>query len=400
MLDPAGWAAAACGAAAAAGIVYTVAAGALVIPFFRRPPAAPKGFPPVTVVKPLHGAEEGLLENLASFCAQDYPGPVQYLFGTRDPQDPALATVAELRRRFPAATISVVADPRQHGPNRKISNLINLMPQAEHELLVFADSDVGVAPDYLRQVVGALQEPGVGAVTCVYRGKAEPVLWSRLSAIATDCQLLPSIITGLAVGLAEPCFGQTIALRRSTLEAIGGFAAFREHLAEDHAIGHAVRRLGARVVIPPFAVTHASAETTLGALVSHELRWSRTIRAIDPKGHLGSLVTHPVGLALLAVLAARGAAWTWALLALAVGARLRLKWKVDHALGISHGDLGLVPLWDLLSLPLFAASFLSGRVTWRGSRYRVDRKGRLSEPAREAPPRAVHREASQPAVSR
>lgn len=379
MLEAARWAAAACGAAAGLGILYTWFAASRVGPFFRRARPSAATYPAVTLVKPLHGAEHGLRENLASFCEQDYPGPVQLLFGSRDPQDPALAVVAELRRRYPAAAIEVIADPRQHGPNRKISNLINVMPHARHEVLVFADSDVGVAPDYLRQVVGALNEPGVGAVTCVYRGLPQPVFWSRLSALATDCQLLPSVIAGLALGLAEPCFGQTIALRRTTLDAIGGFGAFAHHLAEDHAIGHAVRRAGLSVRIPPFAITHACPEITFSSLLAHELRWSRTIRAIDPLGYLGSLITYPVGLAVLAALFSGAAWWAWALLGVAALVRLRLKWQVDRALGLSHGDLWLVPVWDLMAGPLFAASFLSGRVTWRGSHYRVDRHGHLTQ---------------------
>lgn len=399
MHELAAWAALACGLAAAAGIAYTAAAGWLVGPFFRRPPSEPPAFPPVTLVKPLHGDEHGLLENLSTFCVQDYPGPLQLLFGTRDPHDPALAVVAALRRRFPSLPMTVVADPRLHGPNRKVSNLINLLPSAEHEVLVFADSDVAVTPAYLRQVVGALLEPGVGAVTCVYCGLPQRAVWSRLSAVATDCQLLPSVVTGLALGLAEPCFGQTIAIRRSLLEAIGGFAAFAHHLAEDHAIGHAVRRTGAVVAIPPLAVAHACPETTLRTLVAHELRWGRTIRAIDPKGHLGSAVTHPFWLALLAVAGSGGGAWAWTLLGAAACVRLWLKWRVDRALGRPCRDLWLVPLWDLLSFPLFLAGFLSGRVTWRGSRYIVDRKGRLSALPAEEQSNALAREMPEQAVS-
>jgi ceramide glucosyltransferase len=368
----------ACGTAAALGILYTLAAVPLTGRFFARPPAEPSSLPPVTVVKPLHGAEWALVANLSSFCRQDYPGPVQFLFGTNKAADAALEAVAELRRLHPEANITVVADPRLYGPNRKVSNLVNMMARAEHDVLVFADSDVGVGPNYLRQVVGELQKPGVALVTCVYHGQPDPGFWPRLSAMATDYQFLPGVVMGLALGRARPCFGQTIAMRRETLERIGGFGQFAHHLAEDHAIGEAVRATGGKVAIPPFAVSHACVETSLGKLVSHELRWSRTIRAVDPAGHLGSALVHPLAFALLAALVSGGAAWSWALAGAALVARLVLKLQVDRALGRAGRDLWLLPLWDIAALAIFVASFCSTRVTWRGFNFNVDGNGLLS----------------------
>jgi ceramide glucosyltransferase len=368
----------ACALAAVLGIFYTLAAGPLTRRFFARPAAEPTSLPPVTVVKPLHGGEWALVRNLSGFCRQDYPAPVQYLFGVNDAEDAALEAVTELRSLHPEANITVVADPRLYGPNRKVSNLVNMMPRAKHDVLVFADSDVGVGPTYLRDVVGELQRPGVALVTCVYRGQPDPGFWPRLSAMATDYQFLPGVVMGLALGRARPCFGQTIAMRRETLERIGGLGRFVHHLAEDHAIGEAVRAAGGKVAIPPFAVSHACVETSLGKLVSHELRWSRTIRAVDPAGHLGSALVHPLAFALLAALLSGGAAWSWALAGAALVARLALKLQVDRALGQAERDLWLLPFWDLAALAIFAASFCSKRVTWRGFRFNVDGNGLLS----------------------
>lgn len=367
-----------CGACAILGGIYTVAAAVLVGRFFARPKPEPTSFPPVTIVRPLHGAEWALPGNLSSFCSQDYPGRVQFLFGVGDPEDPALRAVDDLRRLHPEAHITVVADPRLHGPNRKVSNLINMLPQAHHDLLVFADSDVAVSPDYLRNVVGELQRPGVGLVTCVYRGRPDPGLWPRFSAMATNYQFLPSVVTGVALGRARPCFGQTIAMSRETLERIGGLAQFAHHLAEDHAIGEAVRRLGAQVAIPPFAISHACVETTFARLVAHELRWSRTIRAVDQGGHLGSVLIHPLAFAVLAVPLSGFAPWSWQVAAVALAARLALKLRMDRALGQRSGGLWLLPPWDLVSLGIFAASYCSSRVTWRGFNFRVDEKGFLT----------------------
>jgi ceramide glucosyltransferase len=367
-----------CALCSALGIVYTLCAGALMCRFFARATSEPTSFPPVTVVKPLHGDEWALLDNLSSFCRQVYPGPVQYLFGVQDCADPALGAVEKLRSMYPGADITVVADARLYGPNRKMSNVINMLPEARHDMLVFADSDVSVGPDYLRHVIGELQKPGVGLVTCAYRGKPDPGFWPRLSAKATNYQFLPGVVTGLTLGMARPCFGQTIAMRRATLERIGGFAQFVHHLAEDHAIGEAVRAIGEKVAIPPFAVSHACVETSAAKLVAHELRWSRTIRTIDRAGHLGSALMHPLAFALLATLFSGAFAWTWSLVVAALIARLTLKVQTDHALRQATSDLWLLPLWDVASFFIFVASFFSTRVIWRGFSFKVDGDGLLS----------------------
>jgi ceramide glucosyltransferase len=368
----------ACAAAAVVGIGYVVLASVLIGRFFARPVCEPTSFPPVTIVKPLHGDEWALLANLASFYEQDYPGPVQFLFGVHDSADPALRTVEALRQMHPDADMTVVADARLYGPNRKISNILNMLPYVRHDVLVFADSDVSVGPDYLRNVIGELQKPDVGLVTCAYRGQPDPGFWPRLSAKATNYQFLPGVVAGLALGLARPCFGQTIAMRRDTFEKIGGFTPFVRHLAEDHAIGEAVRAIGEKVVIPPFAITHACVESSATKLIAHELRWSRTIRRINPWGHLGSALIYPLAFALLALAFSGGARWAWPLALAAIGARLALQLLVDRALRQPHRDLWLLPLWDIVSFAIFVASFRSSRVVWRGFSFKVDGDGLLS----------------------
>ncbi|WP_323119619.1 bacteriohopanetetrol glucosamine biosynthesis glycosyltransferase HpnI [Burkholderia alba] len=364
-------------AGAAFGSLYAIGSARLTRRFFARPAHEPRHAPPVTIVKPLHGTEQALLSNLASFCEQRYDGPIQFLFGVHDRDDLALQTVNALRMRFPDAVITVVADARLYGPNRKISNLVNMLPDARHELLIFADSDVSVGPDYVRHLVGELEQPGVGLATCVYRGRPDPGFWPRVETQATDYRFLPGVVTGLAYDLAQPCFGQTIAMRRATLERIGGLTQFAHHLAEDHAIGAAVRAGGERIAVPPFVVHHGCVETSLAKLIAHELRWSRTIRSVDPRGHLGSVLTHPVALALLGVVLSNGASWSWPFVPIALAARLLAKCIVDRAARQPVRDLWLLPLSDLVSFGIFVASFTSSRVVWRGFSFSVDRDGRL-----------------------
>lgn len=363
--------------AAVGGIIYTLLASVLMSRFFARPTSVPSSYPPVTVVKPLHGNEWNLLDNLSSFFQQDYPGDVQYLFGVHDAADPALEAVEMLRTLYPEAYITVVADARLYGPNRKIANIVNMLTQAAHDVMIFADSDVSVSPEYLRSVVGELQKPGVGLVSCIYRGKSAPGFWPRLAVNAINYQFVPGVVTGLTLGLAKPCMGPTIAMRRATVDKIGGFEQFAHHLAEDHAIGQAVRKAGERVVIPPFFISHACAETSAASLISHELRWSRTIRSIDPAGHLGSALMHPFAFATLTIVLSGAASWSWSLAAIALLARLWLKLRADRALCHPHRELWLLPIWDIALFLIFLASYSSTLVTWRGFTFHVDRNGML-----------------------
>ncbi|KVE33281.1 bacteriohopanetetrol glucosamine biosynthesis glycosyltransferase HpnI [Burkholderia sp. TSV86] len=377
--------AALCALSALLGCVYTLLAGALTRRFFARAPREPRHCPPVTIVKPLHGTEQALFANLASFCEQRYDGPIQFLFGVHDRNDPALRTVEALCRAFPHARVTTIADARLYGPNRKIANLVNMLPAATHDLLIFADSDVSVGPDYVRHVVGELEQPGVGLVTCAYRGRPDPGFWPRIESLVTNHHFLPGVVTGLALKLARPCFGQTIAMRRTTLDAIGGLTQFAHHLAEDHAIGEAVRAHGERVSVPPFVIEHGCVETSAKRLATHELRWSRTIRAVDPLGHLGLIVTHPFALALLSAVLSNGAWWSWALVPIALAARLAAKYATDRAVRQPVRDPWLLPLADLVAFGVFVASFSSSRVIWRGLSFDVDRDGRLC-PAPEKRP--------------
>jgi ceramide glucosyltransferase len=362
---------------ALAGCGYQVLAGLRIRAFAARPAPVPADWPAVSVLKPLHGAEPELEAALAGVLDQDYAAPVQVVFGVQDPADPALTVVDRLKARFPEADIEIVVDPAAHGANAKVSNLINMAAKARHGTIVMADSDIAVKRDYLRQVVGRLGEPGVGVVTCPYRGQGVAGVWSRLAAMGLSYQFLPSVAVGVTLGLATPCMGSTIALTSETLGRIGGFAAFKDQLADDYAIGAAVRGLGLKSLVAPVIVAHHCAESSLGELVRHELRWAKTVRGVDPAGYAGSGVMHAVPLALIgsALLGAQPASLAVVLLALIC--RFWMMSQADKAAGVPRGGWPLAPVRDILSLAVFAASYFGRAVDWRGTRYRVDRQGEL-----------------------
>jgi ceramide glucosyltransferase len=364
---------------AAAGCGYLIVAAILVRRFARhRPGPAPASLPAVTVLKPLDGDEPGLAANLASFCGQDYGGPVQFVFGVQDPGDPAIAAVKHLRRIEAARDIDLVIDTKLHGLNRKVSNLINMEQRIRHDVVVLADSDMRVEPDYLARVVAALQAPGIGAVTLLYYGVPATGIWSQFAALAINSHFLPGVVVNLALDWARPCFGSTIALRRDTLAAIGGFEAVAYTLADDYALGQALRAQGHTISVPSFAVAHMCTSKSAYELWRHELRWSRTIRSIDPGGFAGSIVTHPVPWAVIGTLL--GAASTTlapalVILMVSIACRIALLKHVERAFGVHPQPYWLVPARDLLSFAVFLLSFLGRNVSWRGRRYRAAASG-------------------------
>ncbi|MBV9566590.1 MAG: bacteriohopanetetrol glucosamine biosynthesis glycosyltransferase HpnI [Hyphomicrobiales bacterium] len=360
----------------ALGCLYLIYACVLSVTFPENAPAKPARSPAVTILKPLRGEDVALRSNLASFCAQEYSGEVQLVFGVMDFDDPAIPIVEDLMASFPSRKIELVIDSRVHGTNLKISNLLNMMQRVRHDRIVLADSDIGAAPDYLQRIVAALEAPGVCAITCLYNGVALGGIWSRLAALAIDGHFLPNALVGLHSRLATPCFGSTIALRREQLDEIGGFAAFSDCLADDYAIGAALRQKGGSVVIPPLLVAHSCTETSLKELWNHELRWARTIRTVDPRGYAGSLITHPLPFALLA-LALGAQAWGAAMAIIAILCRTVLLLLTARKHGLAPPACWLTPIRDVLSFAVFIWSYRGRGVEWRGRRYVVEPGGTL-----------------------
>ena len=362
------------------GCLYALIAAGLLWQFAQKCVSGNSSNRAVSVLKPLYDTEPELEANLTSFCRQNYGGEIELIFGLQKEDDPASLVVERLRSRCPERKIRLCIDPRPHGANRKVSNLINMLPHASHDLIVLSDSDIRVAASYLENVISALEEPGVGMVTCLYCGVPAAGIWSRLAAEGINSHFLPNALVGLRLGFAEPCFGATIALRRETLARIGGFQAFADQLADDYAMGMAVRRLGLRVVIPHFVVSHVCYDRSFADLVRHELRAARTIRNIDPWGYAGLVVTNPTPFALAAAALAGFDLASLALLLVALASRMIVSIQAGRLRGEERGGGApwLSPFRDLLSFAIFVASFLPGAVVWRGHRFELRSDGTLT----------------------
>jgi ceramide glucosyltransferase len=369
-------------AGATLGLIYLIVATSFILAYRRNDRLSPVSAEPVTVLRPLHGAEPRLHNRLATLCNQAYPAPVQIIFGCQDGEDPAIEAVKALRRDRPELDLELVVEARLCGHNRKVSNLINMFIAARHDVVAVSDSDIEVGSDYLNKITAALEEDGVGAVTCLYHGEAGDTLAAWLSALAINAHFLPNVVVGIGLNLAQPCFGSTIAMRRETLERIGGFRSFADKLADDYAIGQAVRAVGLHVAIPSFTLGHVCYERTIAEFFRHQLRSARTIRSLDPFGYAGAFIGNPLPLALIGFL--HGGAEAGALAGAVLTLRLALCKATERKFDLPPQRLWLVPATDVLLFAVYICSFFGAAVSWRGRRYRVVSDGTLSHDRRRA----------------
>jgi ceramide glucosyltransferase len=357
---------------------YLVGTVIAAIRFARHRVALPSEQPPISVLKPLHGAEPGLYENLLSFVDQDYP-TIQIVFGVRSSDDGALPIARRVIADRPGRDIVLVVDPRVSGRNLKVANLVNMLPSTRHDILVFSDADTRVGRDYLAAVTAPLHDPAIGLVTCLYRGLPTAGLWSRLGALHINYGFLPSALLGEAMRTGGGCFGATIALRRAVLEKVGGLAVVRDELADDHRIGTAVRESGLATVLSSYMVETWVSEKSLRGLWQHELRWGRTVRLMAPIGFAGSILTHTVAIALLATLVCGFSLTSLKFLAMSCVLRWASAVTIALVLRLPMVGLWLLPLRDLLSFAVFIGSFCGRNVLWGGQLFRIEPSGLIVE---------------------
>jgi ceramide glucosyltransferase len=360
------------------GVAQAVAGLCAVRRFATQPVPPPAQHPPITILKPVCGDEALLEQAIESFCRQDYPH-IQLVIGAHDAADPALAVARRVQARFPQLDITLLADPTLHGPNRKISNLINMLPLAKHDVLVFADSDLHAGPHYLTHVVAALLQPATGLVTTLSAGEpAVGGLAARLGATHITHSFLPGVLLSVLLG-RQDCLGTTMALRREVLEQVGGLHALVGHLADDNVLSCLVRQRGLAVRLAHTLPVVSVQERAVRALWQHELRWARTTRALAPLAFAASTLQYPLFWALLWGLTSHGstaasmaflAAWAvrWAVAAGINAALAPMRARPAHAV-----PGWLLPLRDVLSVAEIIVSFGNDQVVWRGHRMRAGR---------------------------
>jgi ceramide glucosyltransferase len=334
----------------------------------------------VSLLKPVRGADPQAYESLRSHCLLDYPD-YEIIFGVADRADPAVPIIARLIAEFPARRIELVVCGQALGTNRKVSNLIQMLPHARYEYLLITDSDIRVPPDYLRRVVMPFASPQVGMVTCLYRGVAAQTLGSKLEALGISTDFFAGVLASwtLSGRKLRFAFGSTLAMHRAALSAIGGFEPLVDFLADDFELGKRIAEAGFEVVLSNMVVETYLPDHSFADFFAHQLRWARSIRGSRPWGYIGVLLTYGLPWGLAALAAYSGGLWGWGLLILMVTLRLAVADSVGRSL---LGDSSiwprilLLPLRDLISLAVWVDSFTGRRVRWRDEEFILE-KGRL-----------------------
>ncbi|HYN15709.1 MAG TPA: bacteriohopanetetrol glucosamine biosynthesis glycosyltransferase HpnI [Terriglobales bacterium] len=362
---------------------YLLLVGLAVLRFRKkRLPATMAELPPVTLLKPVHGIEPQLRDSLESFFRLDYPR-FEIIFGARTTDDPAFTIVRELMRIYPHVPVKLVTSGEPTWPNAKCWSLQKMAEEASHECLVISDSDVEVAPDYLRQLIPALLEPGVGCVTTVYRGKPTDGLWARLEALGMSVEMTSGVLVAEMLEGMKFALGPTMAVRREALQGIGGFATFADYCSDDFLLGKEIAAAGYKVILSPHVIDHVILHVTLRQSLAHQTRWMKSTRYSRPAGHLGMALTFAMPYGVLGLLA--GAASGRLLLGMilfAVAFLNRTLLSVIAGWGALHDSRSLAccwlyPLRDLMGFGFWMASYLSDRILWRGEQYRLEVGGRM-----------------------
>lgn len=362
----------------AASWVYWLVACWWVRAFFStRANHNPSFMPPVSILKPVKGLDFQAYENFVSFCQQDYPD-FELLFGVADPADPVIPIVERLQQNFPQHNIRlfVVQAP---GSNHKASVLHGLASQARHEVLVVSDSDMRVTPDYLRRVVAPLADEHIGLVTCLYRGEAPFTLTARLEALYVGSTFLPSVMVARRFLDMRFALGATMALRRSDLARMGGFAAVADYLADDYQIGARVAGLGLRVHLSDYVVAYFMGATAFRDQWDREVRWLRCSRVSRPLEYPGMLLTFSTPLAVALVLATGFAPLGWWALLISSLVRWLVAWVVAGYTGdqVVRHWLVWLPVRDTLSAVVWCVGGVGRRVVWRGEEFKLQADGRM-----------------------
>jgi len=345
-----------------------------------RSPGSTNATPPVSVLKPLKGTDPEMYENFRTHCLQDYP-EYEIIFGVSDHDDPAIPLVEQLKREFPGGSIHLVVCRERVGPNIKVSNLLQMARRAKYSFLIVNDSDIRVDREYLRRVIAPLEQENIGLVTCLYRAIANSRLTSCIESlgIVDFCAAVLSarrVEGGLRFGL-----GSTLAFRRRELEAIGGFEALVNYLADDYQLGQRIVQRQLAVKLSDVTVETVLPAYTLREFIAHQLRWARTVRTSRPRGYSGFVITFGLFWGLLALLLSGVATWACVLLVAVLLLRTAMMLLVGRGVLLDRHIqrlMWLLPLRDLIGPLFWFASFLGNTVTWRGDRFVVSR-GKLAK---------------------
>jgi len=346
----------------------------------ERSRTLPAFMPPVSLLKPVRGADESTYENFESFCKVDYP-EFEILFCVNELSDPAVPLIRKLMKNYPQRQIRLFSEATQLGSNRKVNNLALIAQEARHEILVQSDGDVRVGPNYLREVVAPFATPTVGVVSCFYRAIAARNFGAELEAVGAASDFFAGALVADWTEGVTFALGASVTTTKNWLKRIGGYEGLANVLADDYEIGNRIHKAGGKALLSREAVWTIYPSQGLKAFWEHQVRWARTVRIVRPASYFGLLFTQGLPWTLLAM----ALTWTWTasgtFLLAYLALRLTMAWVVG-VWGIKDQVLRqrmwLVPIRDLIYFVVWLAGFLSNRVQWGGLQFEV-RDGEMVE---------------------
>lgn len=353
--------------------------------------------PPISILRPLKGLDDGLIDNLIALCEQDYP-EYELLLGAEDPLDPALDVALRVKRAHPEVPIQLVVCRAARGKNPKVRVLQELVKRARFDWVLVSDSNVRPRRSYLRETAAELADPDVRLVTnpiapAISRDESLGALLENLHlgtfVLASTC--LVRALAGRALVI-----GKSMLLHKPTLAYLGGFASVRDVLAEDYLLGRKFERAGHKVVLSPHAIVTVNETWPVERFLQRHLRWGQMRRRISLLAYTGELLLNPVLWLALTAWCGRGRLGVPEVLALF--AALALKVALDARLlgrlrgrPLAAADLAWLPVKDLLIAAIWPIALVRRTICWRENVLRIGRVSRLF-----AAPRRTRELASEP----
>jgi ceramide glucosyltransferase len=357
---------------------------------------APSSLPSVTILKPVHGMEPRLRENLASFFLQDYPD-YEIVLGAREADNAALLAAEEVRQLYPQVKCRIVISGTPTWPNAKVFSLDRMIAASSNDYFVISDSDVVVAPDFLRNVIPPLLDRQVGLVTCPYRGIPAADFWSSLEALGMSVEMPSGVMVADMMEGMRFAMGAVMATRRDALAKIGGIAATADFYSDDFVLGNEVWAAGYKVILSHHVVGHVLVPRSFQQTFGDQLRWMKSTRYSRPKGHVGSLLTFAMPFGVLGFVSAAGFGHLQLGIALLLWAFLN---RVIQCVAVGWGVIRdpralslcwLYPVRDFQGFLTWVGSFTSRDFFWRGEIYRFSKGGRIIPQHRRAESAVAHR---------
>jgi ceramide glucosyltransferase len=343
---------------------------------------APSYTPPVSVLKPVHGSEPNLHENLESFFRQNYPN-FELIFCARREDDAALQIARQLSEEYPKVNVRFMTSGEPPWTNAKLYSLENMWKQAAHDLLVISDSDVRVAPDYLREIIKPLANPKVGMTTCIFRGLPAGGFWTDLEALGYSVEMTSGVVVADMLEGMKFTLGPTMVVRRKCVEALHGFGFMADYCSDDYILGNRVAESGMEVVLSHHSIDHMVFHHSFLSSMRHQVRWMRSTRFSRPKGHLGTVLTYAMPFGVLGFLAGLASGDTKLGMTLLLAAFLnRVIQSIFSGYFVAGDHKALTGAWlyparDLLGALLWVGSYISPKIDWRGEEYKLTAGGKM-----------------------